>query len=125
MSVTVLVTHARFSFPGGRPWVELPRFLVSSFQLSFGILAFPLITVRPVGPACGPNQGAATSLIADKKHADTPTVNHGSGTCRWCALRRHTAPFRTGVMLMMRSPSSRIRAIAVCDSCGVPKIKPD
>jgi hypothetical protein len=37
MSVTVLVTHARISFPGGKPWVELSRFLVSSFQFSFGI----------------------------------------------------------------------------------------
>src|SRR4029077_3933440 len=37
MSVTVLVTQARFSLPGGKPWVELSRFLVSSFQFSFGI----------------------------------------------------------------------------------------
>src|SRR5258705_8017555 len=37
MSVTVLVTPARFSLPGGKPWVELSRFLVSSFQFSFGI----------------------------------------------------------------------------------------
>ena len=37
MSVTVLVTQARFSLPGGKPWVELSRFLVSSFQFSFGM----------------------------------------------------------------------------------------
>jgi choline dehydrogenase len=28
MSVTVFVTQARFSLPGGSPWVELLRFLV-------------------------------------------------------------------------------------------------
>src|SRR6266853_1626863 len=37
MSVTVLVTQARSSLPGRRPWVELPRFLVRSFQFSLGI----------------------------------------------------------------------------------------
>src|SRR5216684_2219702 len=37
MSVTVLVTQARSSLPGGRPCVELPRFLVRSFQFSLGI----------------------------------------------------------------------------------------
>src|SRR3984893_12519814 len=34
MSVTVLVTQARPSLPGGMPCVELPRFLVNSFQSS-------------------------------------------------------------------------------------------
>src|SRR6266852_9011713 len=34
MSVTVLVTHARCSLPAGTPWVELPRFLVSSCHFS-------------------------------------------------------------------------------------------
>src|ERR1700733_1431455 len=37
MSVTVLVTQARFSFPGGRPLVTPARFLVSSFQFSIDI----------------------------------------------------------------------------------------
>src|ERR1700722_5035067 len=37
MSVTVFVTQARSSLPGGRPWVELPRFLVKSFQFNLDI----------------------------------------------------------------------------------------
>src|SRR5689334_21953272 len=39
MSATVLLTQARSSLPGGRPWVELPRFLVRSFQFSLGIFS--------------------------------------------------------------------------------------
>src|SRR5215475_3323586 len=37
MSVTVLVTQARSSLPGGRPCVTPARFLVKSFQFSFDI----------------------------------------------------------------------------------------
>src|SRR5260370_40198330 len=45
MSVTVLVTQARSSLPGGMPWVELPRFLVRSFQFSLAIRS-PFSTLR-------------------------------------------------------------------------------
>ena len=38
---TIYVTHARSSLPGGRPWVELPRFFVSSFQFSLDIYFLP------------------------------------------------------------------------------------
>src|SRR6266853_3322563 len=40
MSVTVFVTQARSSLPGGSPWVELPRFFVKSFQFSRVIFSF-------------------------------------------------------------------------------------
>src|SRR5260370_37208851 len=49
MSVTVLVTQVRSSLPGGRPWVELPRFLVRSFQFSLGIYTRPMDVIdRPL-----------------------------------------------------------------------------
>src|ERR1700741_1603364 len=41
MRVAVLVTQARSSLPGGSPWVELPRLLVSSFQFSLDIYFLP------------------------------------------------------------------------------------
>jgi hypothetical protein len=53
ISVAVLVTHARSSFPGGRPWVELPRFLVRSFCSSFDMqlsFSFHLSGVESAGP---------------------------------------------------------------------------
>src|SRR6267142_2095562 len=40
MSVTVFVTQARSSLPGGSPCVELPRFFVKSFQFSRVIFSF-------------------------------------------------------------------------------------
>src|SRR6266852_9155102 len=40
ISVTVFVTQARSSLPGGSPWVELPRFFVKSFQFSRVIFSF-------------------------------------------------------------------------------------
>ena len=53
-----LVTQARFSLPGGKPWVELSRLLVSSFQFSFCIsillfnVAFFATEVRTAFQAC-------------------------------------------------------------------------
>src|SRR5260370_35916497 len=40
MSVTLVVTQASSSLPGGSPWVELPRFFVKSFQFSRVIFSF-------------------------------------------------------------------------------------
>ena len=41
--MTVLVTHARASLPGGMPLVALSRFLVSSFYSSFDIDFLPAL----------------------------------------------------------------------------------
>jgi hypothetical protein len=43
------MTQARSSLPGGRPWVELPRFLVRSFQFSLGM--YPPFSMKDTSPS--------------------------------------------------------------------------
>src|SRR5215472_18999325 len=60
MSVTVFVTQARFSLPGGKPWVALPRFLVRIFQFRFDMtssnstLRFELCFPHQINASGGP-----------------------------------------------------------------------
>src|SRR5258708_772269 len=70
MSVTVLVTQARFSLPGGKPWVELSRFLVNSFQFSFGI-SIPLFIVASL------RDGSRARIPAMPSYRGCRAVNAG------------------------------------------------
>ena len=62
MSVTVLVTHARSSFPGGRPWVELARFLIRSFQRASAYVFVPFDHGSTNSPSMRPRSISASRV---------------------------------------------------------------
>src|ERR1700730_2584274 len=70
MSVTVLVTQARSSFPGGRPLVTPARFLVSSFQFRLDIFSsFRILSVRRVQycrPGCASGEHHAKLAVFNR-----------------------------------------------------------
>src|SRR5215471_5377268 len=90
MSVTVFVTQARSSLPGGRPWVALPRFLVRSFQFSFGI-------DLPSSSRCS-LRGFFTGLLADHVLGVPvrPVLVTLPDACLVLTMREGGAPQRAG-----------------------------